>query len=146
MNEIGLAEHVLGTSDWSEFKAANGNGEPVRIATAALLAAESGEAARAAYWRIENHAVVQGELFDVSEVCASALVAALADPRPYWVRIALLELLFQFLAGHPKDMRQRCERAVREGLWLLRREALLGEREAALDVLEQLGEAGEREA
>lgn len=117
------------------------------MATLDLLSAEDPDAATRAYWRIENHAVIQGELFEVSEPCASALVAALADPRPMWVRVAVLELLFQFLRGHaseapgtPPDIRERCERAVREGLHLLFREALTGERDAALDILEELGE------
>ncbi len=111
------------------------------------IASASGEAVQRAYWGIQNHAFVQGELFEVSEACSSVLIAALADPREKWVRIAVLELLFQILSGHastaphaPVDIALRCREAIREGLWLLLREALDGERAAALDVLAQLGE------
>jgi hypothetical protein len=133
--------------DWSCLRGATANGEGVRHAIAQLLASDSGDAAQRAYWCIENHAFIQGELFEVSEACSSVLVSALADPREKWIRIAVLELLFQILSGHasatlhtPLDLVQRCREAVREGLWLLLREVLAGEREAALDVLEQLGE------
>jgi len=147
MNRTGLAESIIATSNWSHLMAANGSGEPIRAALAALLAADTPDVADAASWRIENHAVVQGELFEVSEACVSVLVAALADPRPFWVRISILDLLFQFLSGGgsptpgtPVDIRERCERAAREGLWLLCREAMVGAREAALDVIDLLGE------
>lgn len=143
-----VAERLLQTIDWSELGEASGaDGEGVRRAIAQLLASESGEAAQRAYWGIENHAFVQGELFEVSAACASVLVAALADPRERWVRVAVLELLFQILSGYASatsstspDLVARCREAVREGLWLLFQEALAGERDAALDVLERLGE------
>lgn len=109
--------------------------------------------AQRAYWGIENYAFAQGELFEVSEACSSVLVAALADPRQKWVRVSVLELLFQILSGYasthegtPADIVQRCRQAVREGLWLLLREALIGERDAALDVLDQLGEGARARA
>lgn len=142
-----VAERLMETIDWSSLRGANGSGEGIQNAIGRLLASVSGDAAQRAYWGIENFAFVQGELFEVSEACSSVLVAALADPREKWVRTAILELLFQILSGHasasaqtPCDLVQRCREAVREGLWLLLREALVGEREAALDVLEQLGE------
>ena len=147
MTNARVAERLMETIDWSGLRGANGNGEGVQHAIAQLLASDSGDAAQRAYWGIENHAFVQGELFEVSEACSSVLIAVLADPREKWVRVAVLELLFQILSGHasstlhtPLDLVQRCREAVREGLWLLLREALAGERDAALDVLEQLGE------
>jgi hypothetical protein len=134
------------TIDWSRLRSANGSGESVRHAIGQLLASDSGDSAQQAYWGIENHAFVQGELFEVSEACAAVLVASLADPRERWVRIAVLELLFQIVSGHasstpdtPRDLERRCHEAVREGLWLLLREVLTGERDAALDVLDHLG-------
>jgi hypothetical protein len=147
VTNVSVAESLMDTIDWSGLRSSNGNGEGVRHAIEQLLASDSGDAAQRAYWGIENYALVQGELFEVSEACSSVLVAALADPRERWVRIAVLELLFQIVSGHasstpstPLDLKRRCHEAVREGLWLLFREALTGERDAALDVLEQLGE------
>ncbi|AUX46694.1 uncharacterized protein SOCE26_082020 [Sorangium cellulosum] len=150
MASANVAERALALIDWSSLRAVGGDGEGVQRAIEELLLSESGEAAQRAYWGIENHAFVQGELFEVSGACSSVLIASLADPREKWVRVAVLELIFQIICGHasaspgtPADIVQRCRRVVREGLWLLYREAICGERDAALDVLEQLGE-GER--
>ena len=147
MTSAKLAERFLETIEWSGLRSANGDGKGIQHAIGQLLASESAEAAEAAYWGIENHAFVQGELFEVSAACSSVLIAALADPREKWVRVAVLELLFQIVSGHASvtpgtspDLVQRCRAAVRQGLWLLLREAVAGERDAALDVLEQLGE------
>jgi hypothetical protein len=148
MKTSNAAERLLASIDWSILRALGGDGESVQHALRELLASENAEAAERAYWGVENHAFVQGELFEVSEACSSVLVASLVDPREKWVRVAALELMFQILSGHastspgtPNDIVQRCHRTVREGLWLLYREAICGERDAAFDVLEQLGEA-----
>jgi hypothetical protein len=144
-----LAERLLASIDWSSLRSLDGDGRGVQRALGDLLAAESPAAAERAHWGIENHAVAQGELFEVAEACSSVLIAALADPREQWVRVAVLELLFQVLAGYayaskspgtPADVVQRCRDVVREGLWLLVREAMCGVREGALDVLDLLGE------
>jgi hypothetical protein len=55
----------------------------------------------AAYWRLENHLVVQGSVFEAAEPSVSVLVAALADERPRHVRVSILDLLFQILNGGP---------------------------------------------
>ena len=84
-------------------------------------------------------------MFDASVFLVSALVAALVDPRPRHVRIAVLDLLFQIVCGEPHeeeiargnhDLTERCREAARQGLWILYRELLTGERDAARDVLE----------
>jgi hypothetical protein len=145
-----LAERYLHSSDWTVLRSVAGNGERVKRAIGELLASESGEEAKSAYWGIENHAFVQGEIFEVAEACTSVLTAALADSRAKWTRVAILDLLYQIVSGHPSpsegtpaDILERCKMASREGLWLLFREVVSGERECALDVLDQLGE-GER--
>jgi hypothetical protein len=142
---MSVAELLISSTDWTRLKELNGTSEKVGAALSALLSAQTPEAASAAYWRIENHAVVQGEVFEVGEACVKVLVAALADDRPGHVRIAALELLFQILSGDSADtsLLERCRSAAREGLWNLVREAIAGERDAAWDVLERL-ESGER--
>jgi hypothetical protein len=141
------AERLLSTVDWSRLRSVDGTGDRVHRALQSLLSAKSADVATTAYWEVENHAFVQGELFEVAESCAAVLISSLLDDRPRWVRIAALELMFQILGGHastsqatPEDIVQRCHRAVRDGLWLLYREMIGGERDAALDVLDQLGE------
>ena len=68
MRRMGLAERLLSTMDWSSLRELQGNGEGVGKALADLLGAEDRCACEDAYWRIENHAVAQGELFEVAEV------------------------------------------------------------------------------
>jgi hypothetical protein len=142
-----LAEHLLAVIDWSRLRSAAGDGQAIQHALGQLLRSETAEVAERAYWDIENYAFAQGELYEVSEACASVLIAALADSRDTCVRVAVLELLFQIVCGQasprpgtPDDLLQRCRAVVREGLWLLVREAIGGERDAALDVIDQLGE------
>ena len=148
MKTSNVAERLLASIDWSILGALGGDGNGVQHALRELLASENAEAADRAYWGVENHAFVQGELFEVSEACSSVLIASLVDPREKWVRVCVLDLMFQILSGYPSttpgtpsDIVQRCHRVVRDGLWLLYREAICGERDAAFDVLEQLGEA-----
>jgi hypothetical protein len=148
MNELRVAERLIQTIEWPHLRAMRGDGSAIREALECLLSADNHEASRAAYWQIENHAFVQGELFEVAEACTSVLVASLADARPKFVRIAALDLLFNILNGYPSlapgtpdDILLRCRRSARDGLWLLYREVMRGEREAAIDVLDLLGES-----
>lgn len=145
-----MAEHIIAVVDWRALRAASGNGERVGVGLSRLLSAPTHAEVEEAYWQIENHAVAQGSLFEAAETTVSVLVAAFADERPRHVRIAALELLFQCLNpgagpaadGAPRDIVERCHRAAREGAWGLVREAAVGERRAAVDVLNALGSDG----
>lgn len=148
VSKMGVAELVISCTNWTGLRQVSGaSSESVGAALSELLMAPTPEAASAAYWRIENHAVVQGELFEVAEACVRVLVAAFADDRPRYVRISALELLFQILSGDSTDSNnpfsERCRNAAREGLWGLVREAIGGEQEAGWDVL-KLMDLGER--
>jgi hypothetical protein len=140
---MGVAELIVASTDWSRLREASGPADRVGHGLSQLLSAGTPEAASDAHWLIENHAVVQGEVFEVAEACVWVLAASLADDRPSHVRIAVLELLFQILVGRPSpqaptDIIERCKRAALEGLWGLVREATTGQREGAWDVLDQL--------
>lgn len=142
----GVAESLIRTTEWSRLRESCGTAAGVGMALSALLSAESPDAIDDQYWRIENHVVVQGELYESAEACCAVLVAAFADERPHFVRIAALELLFQILRGYgsdtpgtPTDILERCQRAVREGLWGIVREAIRGHQEGAWEVLELAG-------
>jgi hypothetical protein len=146
---MGLAECEIDRVNWANLTEATGSAERIGAALRELLAAATPEEASDVYWKLENHIVVQGELFEAAEASTSVLVAALADERPRHIRIAALELLFQILSGQPSESKQtptrpdladRCRARAREGLWLLIRELVVGERAAATDVLELLNE------
>jgi len=139
----GVAESLIQGTDWSKLREATGTASGVGVALLDLLTASTPEATRDPYWRIENHVVVQGEVFEAAEACTGVLVAALVDERPRHVRICILDILFQILGGSPSpttgtppDVLERCQAAAREGLWGLVREAACGERDAAWEVLE----------
>lgn len=147
MANLRIAERIMQTIDWTALQTADGAGDWVRQSLERLLKAEDGVEANRAYWGIENHAFVQGELFEISDSCTCVLVASLLDPRPDWVRVAVLELLFQILSGYassapntPNDIVERCHKFAKDGLWLIVREALSGHEEGALEVLDLLGE------
>ena len=142
-----FAEYLITRVDWTSLHELDGDGRRVRDALTALLSATNVEQTEAAYWQIENHAVVQGTVYEVAEACTSVLIASLMDEHPKFVRVAVLDLLFQILSGSaapssptPADVVERCRRTARHGLWLLVREREMGEVEAARDVLAALGE------
>lgn len=141
----GLAERVIRSTNWSELAEANGPASEIGASLELLLSAATPEDATSAYWKLENHVVVQGELFESAEQAVAVVVAAFADSRPRHVRISMLELLYQILRGLPSpceiergnaDLLARCRARTLEGLWLLVHEAMTGEHEAAMDVLE----------
>src|SRR5262245_35297877 len=96
-----LAEALNKQISWSSFTDITGSAGDVGNALCELLASANSEACESWYWRIENHVVVQGSVYDAARPATRVLVAALADQRPKWVRIAVLELLYQILSGAP---------------------------------------------
>jgi hypothetical protein len=138
-------EVELQRTDWSAVREAAGSAEAIPDAIRSLLTAPGPEDVGAPYWELENHVVLQGQLFEAAAVLVPVLLAALADERPRHVRIALLDLLFQIVSGEPHveeiergniDLTEMCRARAREGLWVLYREFLVGERDAARDVIE----------
>ena len=140
-----LAELELRRWDWSTFRQASGNAGHVPDAIRALLSSASAEEADGPYWKLENHIVRQGQLYEAALPTVPVLIAALIPPdRPSWVRAGLLDLLFQLVNGtaHEServlsdvDLAANCRAAAREGLWVLYRELIDGEQDAAKDVL-----------
>lgn len=142
-----LVEVELQRTDWSGVREAAGPATAIPEAIRSLLGAATPEETQPPYWKLENHVVLQGQLFEAAAVVVPVLLAALVDERPRHVRIALLDLLFQIVSGEPhldeiergvENLTETCRARAREGLWLLYREFLDGERDAALDVIEVL--------
>jgi hypothetical protein len=145
MNPELLVESELSRTDWSRVTEATGPATGVPLSLRELFSALSPDEVTRAYWKLENHVVVQGQLFEAAIHVVPVLLAALATPeRPRFVRIGILELLFQIVNGvtHEDernrglgDIDARCKMAARYGLWLLYREVLVGEKAAAIEVL-----------
>jgi hypothetical protein len=141
-----LVEVELQRHDWAKIREVSGRADHVPRALRDLIGATTPEAAKTAYWKLENHVVVQGSLFEAALYVVPVLCAALVNPdRPTFVRGFILELLYQILNGYParteqslgmNDMSERCKTSAREGLWLFYREFQRDTREMARYVIE----------
>ncbi len=141
--EIWKAE--LSRYPWAQLHEASGPAVEIPGSLEEMFTADSPDAVKAAYWKLENHVVVQGQLFNVAPPVVSVLLAALLDHSPSFVRIGILELLFQILNGEShssereQDLSDTCRQLARAGLWLLYAELkaeLPGQRAAAIEILE----------
>lgn len=140
-----FVELEISRHPWATLRKLNGTAEHIGSALFELTYAADTDAAKAAYWKIENSAVVQGQLFESAMHVIPCLLALLLEERLRCIRISALELLFQIVAGEADeeevsrgnaDLGDACRAKAREGLWLLYRELLMGEREAAREILE----------
>jgi hypothetical protein len=143
----GLAERLIEATDWASYRQLDGvSAADVEQLLMSLLRSDP-EKVDGAEDSLENRIAPQANLYSAAEPAVSVLAVALADPRPRWVRITVLELMFLILSGAPvRDevergngaLLERCIARVRESLWLIVREALTDATcyEAALDVLD----------
>jgi hypothetical protein len=142
-----LVEAELVRHEWSRIRESDGPATSIPIAFRELLASNSPDESTNAYWKLENHVVLQGSLFEAAAYIVPAICAALVDKsRARWVRIQLLGLLDQIVFGEPHpeevarglgDLAVRCQDAAREGLWTLYRIFQEGElSQTAGDIIE----------
>jgi len=106
--------------DWGSLRSA-GSAAAIPSAIEALRTAGSEDAAKQAYWRIDNEVIVQGELFEAAVPTACCLVAALGSCTEA-SRARIVELLFQLATGTPHS--SEFARGARELHHLCRREVL----------------------
>lgn len=150
---VGLAEGLIEAIDWGNYRRLMGvSAAGVGQVLMAFLKSDR-ESVETARNSLENEVAPQANLYSAAEPAVSVLAASLADPRPRWVRIAVLDLMFLILSGAPvRDevergngaLLERCIARVRESLWLVAREALTDVTcyEAALDVLDIVDPGG----
>lgn len=148
-----IALREIDLSDWSRLRDACGEAGHVADSLRKLLRAATPEEAEAIYWELENHVVVQGQLFQSALAVVPVLLAALVDPSPRHVRVSVMELLFQIVSGVPHvsevelgnvSLGEDCRQIAREGKWLLIRELIHGVSNSARDVLQVIEENNER--
>lgn len=150
---VRLAERLIEATDWGDFRRiTGGSAGRVRAMLTSLLESDS-EGISTARNTLENEIVPQAGLYSVAEPAVSVLAASLADPRPRWVRIVVLDLMYLILTGAPVkdevergngDLRERCIDRVRESLWVIARVALVDAicGDAVLDVLDIVDPGG----
>ncbi|MFE9799157.1 hypothetical protein ACWC98_02180 [Streptomyces goshikiensis] len=84
-------------------------------------------------------------LFQVAPYATSAIIAALSEDLPSFTRSHFLNMLWYLVTGESHateaeaglpDLEMECRSAVGEGIWLIYKEAVSGDSETALDILE----------
>lgn len=142
-----LAEIEIARTPWTTLRVMMGTAEHVPAALRQLLCAATPEEGEAAYWKLENRVVVQGQLYSSAEFVVPVLLAALLEPRPTHTRIGIMELLFQIVAGQSHedevlfgdaDLGDRCRARAREGLWVRYAEMMHGMRDAAQEIIARI--------
>jgi hypothetical protein len=130
--------------DWERLRCACGGGaRHVPDLFRRLLEAQTDEELLAA--DLDGHLIDRGGLFEAAVPGVGVILAALAGPLTDAARSYLLTLLWHLVAGDPHPVEeahgrtrldQECRLRAREGLALILREAVSGERETAVDILE----------
>ena len=95
-----LAELLLEQVDWSSLRACMGTAERVPEAVRQLAAATTPPEADAAAWRLDNHVVVQGNLYESGPPLVPVLLALLHDDLSPAARSEVVELLTQLCCYH----------------------------------------------
>ena len=84
MTSLAICE--IGRHSWSLLREASGSANHIPDALRQLVSAKSAADADEAYWRLENHVVVQGQLFSSAEQVVQVLLATLVEDAPRHVR------------------------------------------------------------
>jgi hypothetical protein len=123
-----LVEHALRAVAWAEFQVILGRPAadiPDRVR--ALLSATTEDEADKSYWTLDNHCVVQGQLFDSSVPLVSVLLAALASPIQAVARRRVADLLVEIVNGESDasevargntELGLQARQSAASGLWL----------------------------
>jgi hypothetical protein len=122
-----LAIILLNEVNWESLRTIVSDASMIPSAVEALSEALRPEEVEAAYWRLDNHVVVQGQIFDSALALIPVLLALLAGALAEPVRASILELLFQILVGTPDhteidrgllNLAEECRTEIKKGMWL----------------------------
>ncbi|MFY1684323.1 hypothetical protein ACN265_22610 [Micromonospora sp. WMMD730] len=87
--------------DWPSLRTDSGSGAGLPRAFEDLFAAASKEAADDAYWRIDNEALVQGELYEAAVPTLEVLLSMASTAPSGPPRRSVAELIQQIVFGEP---------------------------------------------
>jgi hypothetical protein len=91
------------TIDWAALRTAHGNAAHVPGALAGLRG-ETEDTRKAAYWQLDNHVVLQGNLFEAAPFVADELVRMLDEELPGPTKVLLYRLLYEIRNGYAPDV------------------------------------------
>lgn len=87
---------VLPLTEWRTLRTASGKADAIPDAVQEL-SSNSEETRKAAYWKIDNHAVCQGDLYEAAPFVVAELLNALRCDPPY--KEEIYNLLVEFANG-----------------------------------------------
>ncbi|WP_019099918.1 hypothetical protein [Chromobacterium haemolyticum] len=140
-----LVEMEIKRIPWSSLREIDGNATNIEFALLNLLNCTSAEEAENIYWQLENRIVVQGQLFQAAEFVVPVIIAALFENKARYIKISLLNLLYQIITGAPHEdeikqgninLTEKCIKSAREEIFVLYHELINGEKECAKDIIE----------
>ncbi|MEU4652774.1 hypothetical protein AB0G32_02290 [Streptomyces sp. NPDC023723] len=94
---------------------------------------------------LDGHLEREAMLFQVAPHAVPVMLAALTEDLPQYARTHFLNMLWYLVTGESHsteveaglpDLEMDCRSAVREGIWLIYKEATTRDSETALDILE----------
>jgi hypothetical protein len=96
-----ITQTLIEAVNWAALRTDSGSGAGLPQALNELLTATSQELAQDAYWRIDNEAIVQGELYEAAVPTLEVLLSAVSTVPPGAVRRSVAELIQQIVFGQP---------------------------------------------
>jgi hypothetical protein len=124
-----VTQALIESVKWDNLRTDSGTGAGLPAAFDDLHKAHSEDAAEAAYWRIDNEVVVQGELYEAAVPALGVLLSMSLDTASIHGLRAVVELVQQIVCGQSfasevgrvpdSNIAQQCIAAAREGIWLL---------------------------
>lgn len=98
-----IVERLIEQIEWDQLRSASGPSSFVPGAVRELLGSSSYDEAEAAYWKLDNDVVVQGQLFESARWIIAPLLVVLSQPRPSFVREQVANLLVEIAFGEPHE-------------------------------------------
>lgn len=118
---------LLNAVDWATLRVSGGYAEGVPEHLLELVSARTESDAERAYWRLDNHVVVQGRAFGaaaalVPALCVATSSSVVADCSRRW----LVELLTEIALAdcheeepNQREVEQALDQRLGEGLWVI---------------------------
>lgn len=148
------------TIDWAALRTAHGSAAHVPGALAGLRSDDE-DIRTAAYWQLDNHVVLQGNLFEAAPFVADELMRILKDEVSGPTKVLIYRLLFEIRNGYAPDfdtvtrdgrsvpLREACQQTVSTALQLYRVDLVAADaslREGAVDLLASMEDRREEVA
>jgi hypothetical protein len=143
------------TNDWAALRTAHGNAAHVPDALAGLRS-DADDVRAAAYWQLDNHVVLQGNLFEAAPFVADELLRMLTGELSGPTKVRVYQLLYEIRNGYAPDvdtvdrggrsvpLRQTCQDVVDGALPLYRTDLTTSDAAVRREVVDLLASMRDR--